>query len=323
MTERELELLTDETKVKGKSSFILFWTSEYYSFGRLIRQYGFYPKILPLTVYSDHSGPNFNDNPAKHELENSANVFLTHSILKAKRFQELTKKKSFILYSPFVFFRRSNKIAQDFGAKGTTAFPTHTLPSMDESFDIALYVKLLKELPERFQPVRVCLHMHDIAKDLHLEYIKNDIEVVSAGHVKDARFCERFYNILKNSMYTTSNDISTVTFYSIEMGIPFFLYGNKQTYFNISDENVPKGLYLPKRNSLYEELYSSLIFDDFSEEITDKLKNKIEVALGLKHGISRFKMFVILWLSFFYWIISFQWLILAKKIINEKRKRKQ
>jgi hypothetical protein len=48
-----------------------YWTSEIYGFGKWIRQYGFYPKLLPLCIYIDH-GISLNEQPAKHELESDA-----------------------------------------------------------------------------------------------------------------------------------------------------------------------------------------------------------------------------------------------------------
>ena len=53
-TDSELESLTNPQEVNtGKAPWV-YWTSELYSFGRLYREWAYYPKRLPLFIYSDH-----------------------------------------------------------------------------------------------------------------------------------------------------------------------------------------------------------------------------------------------------------------------------
>ncbi len=305
MTERELVELCQEKKTYNKAVRI-YWTSELYSFGKYIRKYGFFPEILPLAVYSDHSGPSFYKHVQKHELESEAPVFLSHSKFKVEEYRQITGKKSYVMYSPAVFYRRTNNIKQNKEASGTVAFPVHSLPSEDEEFDIDGYCNQLKQLPDNYKPIKICLHMHDIAKKRNLIYQKYGFELLTAGNSHDYRFIERLYKIISNAKYTTSNDIGTITLYSLEMGIPFFVYGKRQVSYNKSDINFPIG----KRNfpdhPLYSHLYNFLKLDnEFNfKKVNEDLLEEVKKFLGIKDGVSRKKMAVILWYAFFSWLFS-------------------
>ena len=153
MTEKDLLYLCDpKNAYKGKSIWF-YWTAELYSFGKNIRDYGYFPDFLPLLVYSEHSAPAYTLEPYKHEIETDAPVFLCHSKLKSLNYTKLTGKKSYNIFSPNVFYRRKNKIIQNKNSEGTVVFPSHTNPSWEDSFDINKYCKSLKRLPKKFHPI--------------------------------------------------------------------------------------------------------------------------------------------------------------------------
>lgn len=147
LNEEKLISLCDEKDARRGVWPWVYWTSELYSFGRHIRKYGFYPNFLPLAVYSDHSGPALDDKIYPHELDANAPIFLTHSRCRCENYKKLTGRKSYVMFSPAVFYRRKNKIAKLNGAKGTIAFPVHTLPGYEEYFDAEKYIEQLKNAP--------------------------------------------------------------------------------------------------------------------------------------------------------------------------------
>lgn len=321
MTEEKLKYICDINNSFTGNSFWLYWSSELYSFGKYIRKYGYYPKFLPLAVYSDHSGPSFSDLPYLHEIETEAPIFLTHRKIKADNYIKLTSKKAYTLFSPSVFYRRSNNIVQEKNAVGTIAFPVHSLPSSFEDFNIVKYCHDLNLLPDHYKPIKICLHMHDIAKNRHQIYTELGFEVISAGNTSDYRFIERLYEILKYSKFITSNDVGTITFLAIEMGIPFFVYGEHEVKYNLSDNNFPKGKIKSPEHSQYQYLYKKLkMTDNFIVTNYDKdLINEIESSLGIFDGISRRKMALVLWQALFVWLFTFRWIIwLRKKLEKDK-----
>jgi hypothetical protein len=164
--------------------------------------------------------------------------------------------------------------------------------------------------------------MHDINKGRHKFFLDSNIPVYTAGNSSDIRFIERLYSIIKNFNYTTSNYLGTITFYSIEMGIPFFIYGSKQVDINKSDENFPLGLIKEKNNKDLDFLNFKLDYTNFDGTIDREVLKYIEYKLGVNNGISRFRMAFVLWTSLFLWFFSIRSLsffkISIRKIFNSK-----
>lgn len=297
-----------------------YWTCETYSFGKYIREYGFYPNFLPLCIYSDHGALPV-DYPAKHELESDAPCQFHHSPKSVLVWKKVSTKPCYVLYSPFVFYRKKYRIEKSSGAKGTIAFPAHSTPSIDDVSDLERYIKQLIELPDRFQPVSACLHMHDINKGRHKLFFKHNIPVYTAGNALDYRFAERFYNIVRNFEFSTSNMIGSYTYYSVEMGIPFSIYGDRQVFINKSDPNIPMGEYDP-----YKEFPSFRIMHDMfsglQTVITKEQRDIVETDLGLRDGISRSKMAYVLYSSLLKWIFSPASIRFVSSLIKESINRR-
>lgn len=320
----EEQELVELCKAKPHKTFLsfpwVFWTAETYSFGKYIRGYGHYPRFLPLCVYTDH-GPGRHDYMFKHDLESGAPCQLFHAPVSAKLWREVSDKPCHVFYSPFVFYRRKNRIERSPDARGTIAFPAHTTEAIDDVSNIEIYIKQLLELPEEFQPVSVCLHMHDINKGQHKVFLKHKIPVYTAGNSNDDRFCERFYDILRNHSYATSNMVGSCLYYSVEMGIPFSIYGNKQKFINRGDPNVTMGEYDPYEKSpsvkrLYEMFYG------LRTVITKEQRDIVETDLGLRDGISRSKMAYVLYSSLLKWIFSPASIRFVSPLIKESINRR-
>src|SRR5688500_7270997 len=119
----EEELLQHCKAEKTKSA--IFWPAEVYGFGRIIREFGFYPNSWPLYIYLSH-GLTMHETPAPHELDNAAPVMFYFSPRLVEQFNKVSSKWCFCLISPNVFYRRAKKITGDKTAKGTLAFLAHT-----------------------------------------------------------------------------------------------------------------------------------------------------------------------------------------------------
>lgn len=297
MNEEELLELCGTEKLKNGIAKWKYWTAEVYSFGKYMRKYAYYPTFLPLYCYTDHGAGCYFDEVAKHELESDAPIQFYNSPISTELFKKVSNKPCYTMLSPFVICRRWNKIEQCQNAKGTLAFPAHSTPEIDDFSDIELYIQQLKDMPEEFQPISVCLHMHDINKGQHKIFLKNDIPVYTAGNAFDQRFAERFYDILKNFKYTTSNMIGSYAYYSVEMGIPFSIYGDKPVLINKADPNLEKGEYKFQENPGYQTLYT--LFEGLNKEISLEQKEYVEKHLGLHDGLSRIEMAKILYTAYF------------------------
>ena len=294
MMERQLEMSCKENRTPYNFiTRLSYWTAEVYGFGKYIREYGYYPKWLPLCIYTDHS-PGNRDAPSPHELASSAPVQVYHSFPRVQRWRSVSKKYCYCLYSPYVFFRKKYRIEKSATAQGTIAFPAHTTDAIDDVSNIQAYIDQLKKLPAEFQPVSVCLHVTDIAKGLHKIFIENRFAVYTAGHAFNDEFVEKFYSIIKNFKYATSNLGGSYLYYCVEMGLPFFLYGDGPQYINKSDPNIEKGEYTSyKKQKTYQELVG--LFSTASTAITPAQNSFVRQGLGMEHGLGRIQLAAVLY----------------------------
>ena len=297
-----------------------YWTAEIYSFGKHLRQYGFYPKWLPLCVYTDHAPGTFGE-PFKHELESTAPAQLYHSPIRVEQWRLVSDKPCHCYYSPFVHYRRKNRIERADDAKGTIAFPAHGTPTVVNASNVKDYIDYLNGLPEKFQPVSICLHMNEVLKGTHEDYIRAGFDVFTAGHYLDYDFAERFYSIIRKFEYSTSNVVGSYTYYSVEMGFPFFIYGGPPQYVNIGDDNIPMGEYnLYEQFDLYRKAHD--LFAGVTTSITEEQEAFVTMSLGLQHGISRWKMARVLYYALFRCLLNKDWMVsLARRYKNSKTAR--
>lgn len=270
--------------------------SNIYGLGKYIKKYGFYPNRLPLCVYTDH-GVALSETIPPHELDNDAPYMLKHSPYLVKVFRNISKKPCFTMFSPFVFYRRKNKIIQSEDAEGTIIFPAHSTPEIDDLTDWEKYIGELNMLPPYFKPLTICLHATDIRKGIHKYFLQNGFKVKTAGNPCDTRFTERFYDILRHHKRALSNLMGSYGFYAVEMGIPFSLYGEGPHYYNHTDLNIESGHYISYLKSKRYQCAVNL-FTGFQERVTVKQKKFVEYELGLTEGTGRLKLSYVLYKSF-------------------------
>lgn len=199
------------------------------------------------------------------------------------------------LTSPFVWYRKHKGIKQIPNANGTIVFPTHSTHFISVEQDWIDYIKKLKELPAKYQPVSACLYFMDVQKDLHKIFEENGIETFCAGTWLDDKFVDNFYDIIKNFRYASSPSPGSHLFYCVELGLKFFIYGNEPEYLNFLDENSPVGKYNLKNNIQIEKVKNKYFIENIDREYD---KNLIEEELGLtNNAISRFRFSLIVYLA--------------------------
>lgn len=294
MDEKELLMLSKTFSKSWKLLPIPYLTADMYGFGRYIAKYGYYPRWLPLCINTEH-GPG-QVNQFITELKTDAPVQLFHSPDSVKKWKLVSKKWCFSFMSPFVFYRKISKLERSNSAKGTIAFLGHTTICLEDFADPQIYIDQLKQLPAKFHPVDVCLHMTDINKGIHKLFIANGINVLTAGNILDDNFIERFYSIIRNYKYSTSNYLGSYCYYCIEMGIPFFIYGQAPKYISSGDPTAPEGEFDPyKLYDTHREAHN--LFSTMTTTITEEQKVYVKRGLGIYDGISRIKMAGILYYS--------------------------
>ena len=298
MTEEELLALAEDRPVPKEP----FESAICYGMGKWLKRYAGYPETLPLCVETDH-GPSLHDKPTSTEVKSAAPIMLFHGARLAAVWKNMTNRPCAVMGSPFVYYRKMNGIEIKKEAKGTVAFPAHTTPLIESRVDWKKYCEELKQLPKMYQPVTVCLYWLDILKGYHRIYMDAGFPVVTAGHIYDEKFTERFYEILSNHRYATSNLIHSSTLYAVEMGLPFFLYGQQVSYYNYGDPNVPKELYSPSQmHQTYNK--ANQLFSKLSNEITQEQKDFVEAELGIHTALSKRQIRLLLWKAFIYYYLK-------------------
>jgi hypothetical protein len=278
-----------------------YWTANIYGFGKWIRRYGYYPPCLPLCIYTDHGPADPEPSPYPHELHSSSPVQFYHTKSAVTRWKDISRKPCYILYSPFVFARHTLGIERNNSAHGTIFFVAHSTTSVQENKAVDAYHQELSALPERFSPITVCVHIHDVKKGLDRKYLERGYRVVTAGDSLDQRFTERFYRLLGQHKYALSNLFGSYGLYATEMGIPFGLYGTAPEYYSQGDSNNKKGEYASYRNTPYYQRAIEL-FDGLPDEnVTPDQLEFSRYHLGMNDGITRAEMARVLYKSLFVW----------------------
>ena len=157
MTDAELEFACKE---KTKWSLWIYWASEMHSLGKCLRYWAKFPRVLPLNVFSDH-GVGLFSQLFPFELDSRVNVHFTWHPMKEQRYKNLADKKVIRIKHPWVTYRRLRGITRKKIPIGTLVFYMHnTISEKWEGHNTEEYFESLRELPEKSQPVVLCLHMH-------------------------------------------------------------------------------------------------------------------------------------------------------------------
>lgn len=299
MSDAALEMAC-EPEATGLAPWI-YWTSELYCFGKCIRSYARYPRLLPLFVYADH-GVALHSNLFPHETTNSARVHFSFHPLKEKRYRVSANRQIVRICHPWVSYRRSKRIERALPTNGTLVFVAHHAPGVKwENHDTLEYFETLRALPAKYQPVVLCLHMHDINAGLHKKLRKLGFPIVTAGDTSSVRFVDRFYDLVTRFSYATSQGWGSQVAYCVELGVPYFFLGERPKLINLSTKELPLGevAFQDEYHEQYDRQAQQL-FETPTDQVTLAQRRFVEPLLGLDSESSRLKVSWLLWREFFY-----------------------
>lgn len=298
MTDAELELAC-EAESTGAYPWA-HWTSEIYSLGKCLRFCTKYPRALPLFVYSDH-GVGLHSHLFPHELKNQAKVHFTWYPVKEQRYKNLADKKVIMVVHPWISYRRMRGIKRSNHPRGTLVFFTHHVPGLEMiGHETEEYFEELRRLPDKFQPIVLCLHMSDIKEGKHKNLRRQGFPIVTAGNTLSANFVDRFYDLVTHYSYATSQVFGSQVAYCVELGVPYFFLGNRPTLINTSHTELPLGAV-----GYYDEIHAEyskraqVLFGAPIDSVSAEQRTFIEYILGLDGGLARWQVSWILWREFF------------------------
>ncbi|MDP4128162.1 MAG: hypothetical protein Q8912_14660 [Bacillota bacterium] len=212
-------------------------------------------------------------------------LMLVWSKRRLEQWNKASNIPSAIMGAPFVHYRKLRQIEKDTTARGTVAFPAHSTRLIDAVFDIDNYCNQLKSLPSEYHPITICLHIHDLERKKDLKYKEHGFNVVSAGEGNVLRFeyVDKFYDILKSHKCATSNQVGSYSFYAVEMGIPFFIFGEEANLVNSGDPLWPSEF-------SYDDypigVYATNLFKGPTQVIREEQKKFVEDELGIHDCLS-------------------------------------
>ncbi len=273
-----------------------------YSLGHWLKDYGYYPKHMPLFTYMDH-GMTLFDNIPPHEIKNDAPLIFKFSPRLVETYKKHYKKPVYNLMNPAIHFRQIHDIQQSSDAKGSIFFVGHSTPLIDDLTDWDIFIEDIFILPAHFHPIDICLHPSDIEKGLGKVFEKKGFKVFCADKGDPLNFIENFYEIIRKYKYALSNLIGSYTFYTVEMGIPFSLYGEDPKYLNKGDMNVEMGTYNSyKSQETYQK--AETLFKGLYTTITEEQNHFVNFELGKYTTISRKKAAYLLYKAFLQYSIK-------------------
>ena len=302
MNDTELEIAC-KGEISGSSNWYN-WSSELYSFGKCFRHMARYPKFLPIFVTSDH-GVGLGVNLFSNELNSKSKVHLTWNPVKESRYKNSSNPRVIRVPHPWIHYRRTFSRSRSLETKGTLVFFTHHVPGIIwEGHDTEEYFAQLRALPTKFQPVVLCLHMHDINAGHHKKLRQHGFPLVTVGNTSSTKFVDHFYDLIKDYAYACSPDWGSHAAYCVELGIPYFFLGNRPKLINMSHTDMQLGEVVPLDNSHVEiQAQAEKLFSLPVAEVTPEQCAFVESMLGLDSRITSGKLSRILWCEFFsHWL---------------------
>jgi hypothetical protein len=230
----------------------------------------------------------------------------------------LINKKVYFIKFPWLYYKKDflDKKNSSKNKKGTIVFYLHSsshikakYPNLDE------YLKKLKNLDNKYHPISIMLSQDCIHENLHLKLRKYNINLVTAGNLNSQSFIDQFYSIISNFKYassaTSACGVGSHFFYCVNAGLNFFFYGARVKFENINLKSFfSKNKYMTFENYGFTKEVKNLRYIEklFSKKNEYLSKEKIDLVnkyLGIDSTMSRMRISIIIWSSFFINIINF------------------
>jgi hypothetical protein len=314
---KKIQYLATKKKCRFESGYSPWvnFESENSSFGKCFRYLAYYPKFLPLFISSDH-GVHW---ASKIDLREKYTKFpyFTWNKNKYNEMKKLNKKVYFIKF-PWLLYKKHFLDKKNLSKikKGTIVFYLHSSAHIRAEYpNLDKYLKKIKNLDKKYHPISLMLSQDCVHENLHLKLRKYNINLVTAGNLNSQNFIDQFYDLISNFKYASSAPsacgVGSHFFYCVEAGLNFFFYGDRVKFRNINlKSHFSKNKYMKFENYGFAKEVKKLHYIEklFSKKNKYLSKEKIDLVneyLGSKSTMSRIRISIIIWLSFFINIINF------------------
>ncbi len=263
-----------------------------------------YPKSLPIFFTSDH-GTNLHGTVA-HDIQEGSSSSRFHFTWNPQVVETHKKwRHPRVLGIRHPWYLLPSKVSRLKQSTGTLFFPVHTNPGFTiEGLNDEESITYLKMLPEKYHPVSICLHQHDLNSQREKKFVSEGFEIVTAGDGRDEKYEQKFRDLILGFKFGISESWGSQVAYMITLGIPCQII--KRSYTVI--ENVPNAKIHGEGNEILAKNLMKLeeAFNGLPHEITPVQRALVNEVLGLDFKNSRLKVASVAWFSFL--LIGIPWL---------------
>jgi hypothetical protein len=252
------------------------------------------PAKLPQSFYLDHGVPLYDKNRKLNSkvLQSRFPLILLTNKDQLQSYQEHIKDKTLLpIGALFPRYRHMHQIELKENRQGTIVFPSHSTLQVDVVEGWTDYARRLKALPDEFHPLTVCLYWLDVLRGRHEIFQKAGFDVITMGHFSRQDFAHEFYTTVRKFKYASSNEYGSYLPYCVEMGLPFFIYGDQFVNQNISQNDFyPDGTFKYSDEmglSAYEQVRILFAQPDTPPMVTAPQKRFVAHTLGLDLEIDK------------------------------------
>ena len=89
------------------------------------------------------------------------------------------------------------------------------------------------------QPITICIYWKDYLKGVHREYERLGQQIVTAGHMFDADFLLRIYDICRRFRYAASNEFGTSLMLAVASGCSFSYISSGEITCHVPEQFKP------------------------------------------------------------------------------------
>jgi len=298
LKQSELEALAEE---RPQQTAEIFKPNEFYGRGHALKTYLGVDAAYQLPGVMSHSPALWRNLFWDEERDHFYPFRLSVSTHQKETMEGYCPKKSWVIGSPFYYAKRILENEDVPNPQGTLVMPAHSTHHVTNAYDKAQFIKTLKDLPDEYKPLTICLFFRNIQLGDHLDYLNAGFQCTTAGHMFDPEFLFRLVRLIKHHKRCVLNSAGTGAIFCAASSVPV-LYIKQEITPEAGYEGVDKKLIEPykdhaknietKSEQVYAKNYGEFIKACLSGDPKDwpAQKHHAEVLLGKDDLLTRDEM---------------------------------
>ncbi|GEM_PF-3190818 len=278
--EEELDYLKIE--LPRKYNFEMLDQNDYYNHAGILKKFCGIDKEYMIKAGIEHGCYMGEDYYWRDDVEHDLAGVITLSdkrknILKRHTSKNIYCVGPYIAYADYLYSLAEMNTKKENAGKTLTVFPMHSSHTTNMKYDIMQFIKKIKEVENKFDTIKVCVHWRDIVNKKYIPYQKNGYQIISAGHVYNENFLPRLKSILYCTDAVMSNDAGSYVGQAMYMNKPCYLI--QQKYDNVTLNDYEEEYDLRLQDDIYMNLFK--VFNNPEFKITKEQIDLCNYTWGL------------------------------------------